>query len=102
VILTVKKDGATYWYIIRDTAMYSTTHVGFSPIYFRIVENEFIVCTIGGTAAQEDRKKFQCKSKKQNWNDFDTDKVKSIALQRGRHWTGIIVFRFLFMKNYYI
>jgi len=54
------------------------------------LEREFIVCTIGGTGAQEGRKKFQCKSKKQNWNDFDTDKVKSINLQKGRHWTGIL------------
>jgi hypothetical protein len=40
------------------------------------------VCTIGGTGVQEGKKKFQCKPKKQNWNDFDTDKVKSIDLQK--------------------
>jgi hypothetical protein len=55
------------------------------------VEREFIVCTIGGAGAQEGRKKFQCKSKKQNWNDFDTDKVKSTDLVKGRHWTGFLV-----------
>ena len=37
------------------------------------------------------RKKFQCKSQKQNWNDFATDKVKSIDLQIGGQWTGILV-----------
>ena len=51
----------------------------------------YIVCTIRRIGAQEGRKKFQCKSKKQNWNDFDTDKVKSTDLQKGRHWTGILV-----------
>jgi len=30
LIFTVKKDGATFWYIIRDTAVYNTTQVGFS------------------------------------------------------------------------
>jgi hypothetical protein len=50
------------------------------------VENEFVICTIGGTGAKEDRKKIQFKSKKQNWNDSDTDKVSSSADREALDW----------------
>jgi hypothetical protein len=63
----VKRDGATFWYIIiRYSTMYNTTHVGFSPSLSVQWNKQFIVCATGGTGAKEGRKKFQYKLKKEN------------------------------------
>jgi hypothetical protein len=50
------------------------------------VGKEFIVCTIRRTGAKEETKKFQYKSMKQNWNDFDTGRVNSSAEREVLDW----------------